>query len=237
MTTSLSPTTVKFGAELMVNCTASGRGITWRWYHNGTAITPTATDASAMTSSTSSFTVAATVRQSAGAYQCFAYNSAGNARDVTIVEIEGISSDAQNRIIIILSSKIYFLPTVQPPTITTGLMDIVAFVGQSITLMCAADGVPPPTFTWAKGSLPITMIDGSNGILPLSSIDRGAEGMYNCTARSTIDGDEVGTASSSAMLFVTGECFWLKLRYESTIKHSLNEYTTIIIIITLVDRY
>ena len=90
MTTSLSPTTVKFGAELMVTCTASGRGITWRWYHNGTAITPTATDASAMTSSTSSFTVAATVRQSAGAYQCFAYNSAGNARDVTIVEIEGM---------------------------------------------------------------------------------------------------------------------------------------------------
>ena len=211
MTTSLSPTTVKFGAELMVTCTASGRGITWRWYHNGTVITPTATDASAMTSSTSSFTVAATVRQSAGAYQCFAYNSAGNARDVTIVEIEGISSDAKNRIIIILSSKIYyFLPTVQPPSITTGLMDIVAFVGQSVTLMCAADGVPPPTFTWAKGSLPIAMIDGSNGMLPLSSVDRAAEDMYTCTARSTIDGVEVGTASSSAMLFVTGECFLAK---------------------------
>ena len=91
MTTNLeAATAVNFGTALGITCTASGRGITWLWYHNGEPITPSATDASDPTSSTSTFSIGATAKADAGAYQCFAYNSAGSAQDATTVTITGM---------------------------------------------------------------------------------------------------------------------------------------------------
>ena len=86
MTTTLEAATgVNFGTALSLQCTASGRGISWRWYHNGEPIA--STDTSSSDESTSTYMVAATTKANEGAYQCFAYNSAGNAKDATTVAI------------------------------------------------------------------------------------------------------------------------------------------------------
>ena len=83
---------VNFGTVLSLQCTATGRGITWRWYHNGESISPTTID-TFNTESTSTYTIIAITKAIAGAYQCFAYNSAGNAKDKTTVTIDSKCSD------------------------------------------------------------------------------------------------------------------------------------------------
>ena len=76
-------------------------------------------------------------------------------------------------------------------------------------MTCAASGFPPPTFTWTKGGIPITVADdGSDGMLTLSDVGPLFPGMYTCTATSMIPGDpaeDIPPATSTAEFFAAGK--------------------------------
>ena len=75
-------------------------------------------------------------------------------------------------------------------------------------MTCAASGFPPPTFTWTKGGIPITVDDdGSDGMLTLSNVGPLFPGTYTCTATSMIPDDPqvIPPASSSAEFFSAGK--------------------------------
>ena len=75
-------------------------------------------------------------------------------------------------------------------------------------MTCAASGFPPPTFTWTKGGIPITVADdGSDGMLTLTTVDSFFPGTYTCTATSMIPGDPevIPPATSSAEFFAAGK--------------------------------
>ncbi len=55
-----------------------------------------------------------------------------------------------------------------------------AVVGQSVELLCQAEGHPPPTVFWRKDGQ--TMRDSSGGVLFFRNVSLNDEGIYECTA-------------------------------------------------------
>ena len=80
--TSLLPAStqqLEYGSPLALTCAAStSLDLTWRWYHNGVEIAEE-TDAT--------LSIASTVLEDSGTYQCFAYNSAGVDSSATLVNV------------------------------------------------------------------------------------------------------------------------------------------------------
>lgn len=72
---------------MSLTCHTTGAEVSWTWYHNGAVIVP-ATSTGPM----STYTVAATVLEDAGVYQCFATNPAGTSTHAAQIAIQSMGT-------------------------------------------------------------------------------------------------------------------------------------------------
>ncbi|XP_071541356.1 cell adhesion molecule Dscam2-like [Panulirus ornatus] len=88
-----------------------------------------------------------------------------------------------------------------PPRMSERARRVVVQVGSKVTLPCVAQGHPPPTYTWYRGSTPVPGGSGAwavGGSLVLGRVSSSDAGQYTCVANNT-----AGETRFSAHLLVT----------------------------------
>lgn len=87
------------------------------------------------------------------------------------------------------------------------LSPVVVYSGETISLSCQATGFPPPTFTWTKGGLPVSVSFTSgegNHMLNVPLANTLSEDVYACIATNNVGGVDIGSVMSSTVVNVTG---------------------------------
>ncbi|XP_071839760.1 basement membrane-specific heparan sulfate proteoglycan core protein-like isoform X3 [Apostichopus japonicus] len=146
--------TVTAGSFFRISCMADGTDpIFYEWSKVGGQLSPHAHDVDGM------LEITKVTAADAGEYRCLSQNEAGRSEAFASITVQ-----------------------VSPQVTITPSSDTRA-VGASVEFHCQATGSPPPQVIWSKegGSLPISH-SMQNGILTLSNLQPGDDGVYVCTA-------------------------------------------------------
>ena len=140
--------TVVYGDQLNLKCIAMSATL-YQWYLNGTKLSD----------NTDSLHRDSVTHGTAGTYQCYVYNEAGNDSFATYVNI--------------LAESPSIILTASPPKLSQ-------FIGRSLTILCGASGFPPPVYSWSFNGNPIEQADMGN--LTIDTLESTDGGIYTCNA-------------------------------------------------------
>ncbi|CAH1270966.1 HMCN1 [Branchiostoma lanceolatum] len=166
------------GSPLQLYCNASGDPRpTISWLKEGSLIT---TDTPGVQILGNSLTILAADLKDSGSYTCFANNAAGEDDHKFDVQIQGKGMTSGYYIV-------YFVPKIKGPAST----EVPTVVGSPVTLLCEADGKPPPSLLWLKDGQTLPQISRlrvlSNGRkLRILSVQMADSGLYTCIASNVV---------------------------------------------------
>ncbi|OWF42447.1 Hemicentin-1 [Mizuhopecten yessoensis] len=163
---------VPIGGSATLGCTITSSpaatSIFWSKVTNGASSTiSTAGNSrySGGTLSSPSLVITSLQSSDAGSYRCNAVNSVGTGQ----------------------SSLTSLIATYAPQNTVVSPSSLTRDEGQTISATCTSDASPNPTFAWVKVST--NQQYGTSNTLTISSIDRGHDGDYRCTATNSQGSD------------------------------------------------
>ncbi|CAL8248256.1 unnamed protein product [Lota lota] len=157
------------GKNISLTCLfATGTEVAVAWGFQGAAITP----GGRISISGGSLVIDPGRRSDAGVYSCTVSNPV-SARSAT------------------QTLTVYYGPdtpvlTKDRPVNCVGGGD--AVLGQTITLTCVSESLPPALFSWQQDGRPVANIQPDSGVLGVQAVSANQSGSYTCLARNAITG-------------------------------------------------